>query len=178
MPDSLLPFAARQTSDGVYALAAPITVGNTAVESVVLSYPIPANSMIIGTTYNVVAAGFGGTTAQNLNLRLRYGGLAGVLLCTWTIVCTATTSPQGFWLEGSVTCRSNGATGTAYAQGVCLNEWSTAVTAIVKLTENNAAAAVIDTTLQKDLVLTAQWTTAAAGATLTATNGYVMMTKA
>lgn len=177
MPDSLLPFAARPVADGVYSMTAPLTVGNSAAEAVLMAYSIPANSLLVGSTYDVMLSGFGGTTAQTVTFRLRYGGLTGVLLCSWAIVCAATTSPQGFWLEASMTCRTTGATGTAYAQGVCLNEWSATLPNPVKLTENNAAAAVINTTVQNDLALTAQWTTAAVGATMTATNGRISLAK-
>lgn len=178
MPDSLLPFAARQTSDGVFALTAPITVGNTAVESVVMAYPIPANSLIAGTTFDILCSGFGGTTAQNLTLRLRYGGLAGTIIWSMIILCAATTAPKGFLINGLFTCRTPGSTGTAYGQGMCFNEFNTVLPNPLKHSNNNAAAPAVNTTTQNDLALTAQWATAAAGATITATNGYFLLTKA
>lgn len=178
MPDSLLPFAARQTSDGVFALTAPITVGNTATESVIMSYPVPASSLVAGTTYDIVCSGTGATTAQALTLRLRYGGLAGTVIWTIAITAALTTAPKGFHILGVFTCRTPGTTGTAYGQGMCFNEFSTVAPNFIKHSNQNAAAPTVNTTTQNDLTLTVQHAAAAAGATVTATNGYFLLTKA
>ncbi len=77
-----------------------------------------------------------------------------------------------------MTCRTNGAAGSAYAQGICLNEFSTALGGAVKPSRNNAVAPAINTTVQNDLALTVQWAAASTLATVTTTNGYVLLAKA
>lgn len=132
---------------------------------------LPPNAFITGTRFRLYAQGKGTTAASNnggVTIRLRYssGGAAtsGVSIASRTFVPSLANSvTDGMWeAEWKGVCRSYGATGTMFAVGEFRSEAllasfaSFAATITIPLLA--PAAATIDTTASKMLVMTASGT--------------------
>lgn len=158
---------------GVTTLTAAVTVTTTTTETVVMTYTVPANQATAGTTYRVTAWGScdNGTTACTYTPRIRWGGVAGVvLIATPTIVGTTTSqTAKAFFLEGFVTVRTTGSTGT-HVTNMTLENHTASTTGVWARDCAFATANTIDTTAQKDLVLTWQMSTTT-GSPLVRTEG-------
>jgi len=141
------------------------TVDQTATaETAHVTYTVPANVCAVGTTFRITAWGNmdNGTTAITYTPRLRWGGTGGVqLLATPTVVGTTTALTGKTWkAEAVVTIVTTGATGTAIAE-MALSNHTASTTGLYAQDEANstATAVTIDTTANKDLVLS--WTLSA-----------------
>lgn len=138
------------------------TVDQTATtETAHVSYTIPANSAAIGRVYHIHASGNvdNNTTAITFTPRIRWGGTGGVSLLAIPTFAASTTpnTNRAYVLDGYVTVRTTGATGTAVAE-MRYSERSTSTTGVETVHEDNSGttAVTIDTTANKDLDLT--WT--------------------
>jgi hypothetical protein len=145
------------------------TVANTVTETVVATYTCPANKMKAGRLIRIAVNGVYGTTtgSQILEMRVRWGGVAGVILATnGAQIQNASMTNRGWELTCNVVCVTAGATGTFECQG-----WfrpSISATAFRGEDLENTATVTVDTTAIKDLVVTVQWTTANAANTISA----------
>jgi len=168
-------FAARrdhihQESGGIVSLTAA-TSGINTTETVIKNFSIPANLMIVGTTFRITGHGICTTTVANLvTIRCRIGTttLTGNIPCTLTATGTTTGVAAPFAVDMLITVRSNGASGTAIGNGCLLGGTeSAALTAWSRSVNLSATAAtvVVDTTATKLIELTC--VTAATTTTLT-----------
>jgi hypothetical protein len=159
------------------------TTQNVTTETAHATMTILANSVSVGTTWRIYIWGNvdNGTTAVTFTPRIRWGGTAGTsLLATPTFTSSTTLNVnRAYALAAKVTIRTIGATGTATCDMVYV-ERSTSTTGIETCHADNsgATAVVIDTTAQKDLVLS--WTlSVTTGAPVIRTiGGYVELVKA
>jgi hypothetical protein len=129
-------------------------------EQLIHSKTITANTVAAGSMFRIVFKGFHsvGTTATTFTFRVRWGGLAGTQVFSIAFLSLTTTHTDNpHHMEFLLTVQSIGATGTITC-GVSGDECiTTAVANTPKLIlDVQAAAVTIDTTADKDLVLTAQ----------------------
>jgi hypothetical protein len=148
-------------------------VGTTTSETEILSLNVPAGVMAAGSSFRVSMVVYvTNTTAATrvVTFRLRWGGVAGVLLGGALAITNRSSLGTDVIavLDGWVTIRTAGATGTAVADMV-LQDKLTSATFNISGTVITAAAT-IDTTASKDLTLTAQWTTSDANTNLDVDN--------
>lgn len=141
---------------------------------------IPANYMQDGRTLQLRAIGQYSTTATpTIIFTLRWGGVAGTVLCK-TAASTLPTITAGLWdLDIMIQTRSNGSSGTLMCNGTARIHAGVAGTVasatgaglITPLTVGGVltpAAVTVDLTADTALSLTATWSAASASNTLTA----------
>jgi hypothetical protein len=154
-----------QAQPGVmFTQTAGVTVANTAVETTLLgggvgTLTLPVNSLVIGKTIRIRAAGKVSTTGTpTLLFNLKLG--ATVIVTTGAVATGSGLANAGWNLDLVMTCRTTGGTGTVIADGTA--NVSTAVEPLV-----STATTTIDTTATQAISVTATWGTAAAGNTIT-----------
>jgi hypothetical protein len=136
-------------------VAVTSTVDQTATtETAHVTYTVPANAVSAGTTFRIAAWGNTDSgTSIGFTPRLRWGGTAGTALLTGTNFTTGSAQTNKDWkLEGYVTIRTAGATGTA----VSTMGWESynSGSYVSNMNTSGITAVTIDTTASKDLVLT------------------------
>ena len=117
-----MPYVPPPVSPGKTALVAQSLMSGTVTPTAMGSVTIPANSAVVGTTYQVVAMGTIDNTATSptFNFVLR---LAGTTLATVTIASiTAAATLKSFTIIGVLTFRTIGATGSVVGTLAVLNE--------------------------------------------------------
>lgn len=144
---------------------------------------VPANFLTVGSTFDfglVFSAAQGATanTTPGIVFNLRWGGLAGVLIAQVGTITPATllaASPG--WLEGTMTVRTIGATGTAKGGMVVTDPRGTRIAAGDSATKagKSGAAVTIDTTAAKDLVICCKTTVADASAITFGESGFIAL---
>lgn len=158
-------------------------VSNTTTETIVCpDFSIPAYFMAPGKTLYVEASGVCSnvvTTPGTLTVRLRWGGVAGTILCATAAQGLDTTAhTNAAWrMEAWITCRSAGATGTFLSYGTfeCYNLLASTAANLLPALMGSAgapgasanAAVTVDTTAAKLLSLTAQFSVATSPTNLT-----------
>lgn len=158
-------------------------VANSTTETIIVpNYTVPANYMADGRIIRVRVFGKYSTTGTpTLTFFIRWGGVSGTLLCKTAAVTLPTVTNGMFELDVLIQVRSNGATGTIMANGVCRVYAGVAPT-VASATGNAAitpmsnggtvtpAAATVDLTADTALAISAQWSAASASNTLTSLN--------
>ena len=117
-----VPPPAVASSPGKTAITAQVLMSGTITPTVMGTYTIPANSAVVGTTYQITAMGTIDNTATSptFNFVLR---LAGTTLATVTIASiTAAATLKSFTIIGLLTFRTTGATGAVVGTLSVLNE--------------------------------------------------------
>ena len=133
----------------------------TTAEEVLHTLTVPAGTVAAGSMFRIIFRGFqtNSTTAITYTFRARWGGLAGTLLgAALVLVGTTTTHTDNpVHLEFLLTVQSIGASGTITGSW-CGDECITTTTANTPklVVGTQAAAATVDTTADKDLVITAE----------------------
>ena len=168
----------------VWATASGTAVANTTTETILFpNVTIPANYMQDGRTLRIRAFGqYSNTGTPTMIFGLRWGGVAGTLLCK-TAACT---TPSGVtaatWdLDIIVSTRSNGSSGTLMANGTARVFAAVAGTVasatgeglVTPMTNGGVvtpAAATVDLTADTALSLTVTWSAASASNTTTGLN--------
>lgn len=154
------------TSDGT-------TISSTATETVIFpNVTIPANYMQDGRALRLTAYGrHTAASTPTLTFRIRWGGVAGTVLCASGAMVTGTVT-AGIWrVEALLQTRSNGSTGTIFAIGSAkINEDATQTVGSATLAGvedfmgsagvATPAAVTVDLTADTALSLTAQYGTA------------------
>jgi len=141
-----------------------------------------ANSVSVGTTWRVYAWGNtdNGTTAITFTPRMKWGGTGGVELLAEPFTASTTANTNSQWsLAAKVTIRTIGATGTAVCDMVYVERASSTTEVETAHADNSGTTAVtIDTTANKDLVLS--WALSATTGTphVRTIGGYVELVKA
>lgn len=165
----------------VWTNADGTAVANSTTETIIFpNTTIGANYMADGRVLRLTAYGRHSTTGTpTLTFRVRWGGVAGTVLCASGALVTGSAVTAAMWkLEAILQVRTNGATGTIFAVGsVRVGEDATAT--VGSATNAGAedmmgsagvatpAAATVDLTADTALSLTCQWGTASASNTLT-----------
>lgn len=172
----------RQTwEEGLaFATASGTAVANSTTETVLFSnVTIPANYMQDGRCLRITAFGGYGTTATpTLKFSLRWGGVAGTVLCAQAANVTTSgvgggASMTALWeLEAMIQTRSNGSSGTLMTNGHSILHTSTLLTAgtvtnygqVAPLVSGSTggttpAVATVDLTADTALSITAVWGT-------------------
>ena len=140
---------------------ATVSVANTAAETQLVAYTVPANAVRPGTTFRVTA--YGSTdniaTSGTLAFRIRYGGLTGIGFGTVTYASNASAqSIKPFVVQADIVFRAAGASGVM-AGGMFVD----AQFGASQIGLAAQAGVTASTAVARDLVLTAQWATADAG---------------
>lgn len=153
----------------VFTQTASVTVANTVTETNLNgagqgSLTLPANFFTSGRSIAIKASGiYSATASPTLRIQVKAG--ATVLLDTTAVVSSNDTA--ALWsLEGEICCRTVGATGTVFSQGLFRELGPAPLSAPMV----NAAATVLSTVEPQALTITATWGTAAVGNTITMTN--------
>lgn len=165
------------------------TANQTSTTEAVVSptLTVPANTVRIGTTFEFelafsAACGATAQTTPGIVWRVRWGGLAGVIVCNANTVITPATSLAATpgYLRGGFTIRTVGATGTTKGwlnviDPRIVREATTG--GIYNRPGKSTAAATIDTTANKDIVITCVTTVADASAITFGESGYIRMVR-
>lgn len=148
------------------------TVANTATETVLQTYTVPANEPIAGSVYHVTGYGTYSTTGTpTLQFTVRWGGVAGTI----TAQVPAITTPSGvtnalFWYDGMLTFQS--AT-TVFAAFNLEFGTSTTTDQATSYIASTSTATTVTTSSASALVVTAKWGTASASNTISINGGCV-----
>ena len=152
-----------------FTQTATATVANTVTETTLIStgvgsVTLPATFLVAGRTVRLVIRGImTATGADTLDLKVKLGGTT--LVSTGAITPAAMTD-EGWEVAVDITCRTTGATGTVFAQGMAI---------IDNVTYNMAATTTttVDTTGTLAVDVTATWGVAALGNSVRSTNAVV-----
>lgn len=164
-------------------ITTPTSVTNDDTETIVndVTITLPADFLKVGTTIKGSLYGTlttPGAGPATLDIRVKLGGTAGtVLLDSGEITPTVSLVSALIKLDYILTCVSVGAAGTIEAQGLIMWNSNTAPAAkglgVAGTGNANTAPIVIDTTTQKDLILSLKWGSAVAGCTVSINNGVI-----
>ena len=156
----------------VFVQTASATVANTVTETSSIgtgtgSVILPANFFTIGKT---ITFQMYGTIATILTPTLRIKAKLGTVVVIDTTAATLSTitGTNSYSTEGMITCRTIGATGTVFGQGLAL--YYTGITGLAGFSSPNTVTSTIDTTVAQTLDVTITWGTASASNTITSTN--------
>lgn len=153
----------------LFTQTATVTVANTVTETTVTSTGIgtltlPANFFVAGKTIQVAGFGIVSSTANpNIRVKIKLGST--VILDTGNVASGNSTNAS-FILDGIITCRTTGSSGTVIWQWYYEEvhgsgaRWSMA----------NTWTTTINTTTSQALTVTVQWDTASASNTISLTN--------
>jgi len=161
------------TEQLAWAVADGAAVANTVTETIIFpDIVIPANYMNDGRTLLLRAFGKLSTTGTpTIIFGIRWGGVAGVLLAVTEAIANGSGVTNVNWaIEAVIQTRVNGASGSLIVMGYA--DLHTAATTIAGnvfgVSGFDAPAAVTaDLSIDKNLSITATWSAAAAGNTLT-----------
>ena len=130
---------------------------------------LPIGFFTAGKSIRVKICGYQSTLgagAGTLNIKVKLGGTIIHQTTAQNLVTGLTNT--GWTVESLITCRSRGASGTVHGQGTA--EFMGGSGAITKYGMVTTAAVTIDTTTTKGIDITATYSVADAGNTITATN--------
>ena len=157
------------TLNGVlFTQTADVTVANTAAETPlngtgVGSLALPVNFLQIGKTVRVRARGYiSDTGTPNFTAKIKFGST--VIMSTGTVAFAGTISNNQWVIEGVITCRTTGASGTVAAQGSFYEDPDN------RRGMTNTATVTVDTTATQAITVTFQWGAADPANTITCTN--------
>lgn len=170
-----------------WATADGTAVANTTTETIIFpNVTVPANYMQDGRTLHIWAAGeYSTTSTPTLKFTLRAGGVAGTLLAqSAAITGGSAVSHAGWTVEIYVTTRTNGSSGTVFAEGVanCFSATAATVGSATGAPGTSfmcqggvatPATATYDLTSDQAYSLTITWGTSSASNTLTGHNYYI-----
>jgi hypothetical protein len=144
------------------------SVSNTASELALMTYTIPGGTPQAGDVFPFEMNGHCDITGTpTINFRLRIGGVTGTQLALVTFAAAANTGrPWSLW--GRLRCVSTGGTGTWHGflhhMSRIAGGAAPGISAVWQ--DNTLTAQTKDTTVNQDLVITAQWSVASASNTL------------
>ena len=156
----------------VFVQTASATVANTVTETSSIgtgtgSLVLPANFFTVGKTLTFQMFGTIATTlTPTIRLKAKLGAV--VIIDTTAATLSTITGTNSYSTEAMITCRTTGATGTVFGQGLAF--YYTGVTGLAGFSSPNTATSIIDTTVTQTLDITITWGTASASNTITSTN--------
>ncbi len=149
----------------IFTQTADTTVANTTTETSIIgtgigTISLPGSFFTAGKTINFHVHGYHSSTGNpTLTVRVKLGSTT---VCSG-IVTSGNGSTQGFNIDGLITCRTTGTTGTVSAGGEFSELHSSGQTTGLIQTGTTT----INTTSSQVLSITVQWGTASAGNTIT-----------
>ncbi len=146
---------------GIASLTAEIDVINTLVETQLIGLPIPANRLVVGSTFLMILHGvLTKDTIPTLTFRVRIGTttLTGNIACQ--VVHTPASGNNGVVIEALVTIRSVGVAGTVIGEIVVREILAGGALTGASSTSVNLVPVAIDTTATNQIEVTAQWSAA------------------
>lgn len=153
----------------LFTQTATATVANTTTETTLTStgegsLTLPANFFTTGKTVQVKGYGYHSAAGNpDITVKIKIGGTT--YLTTGTVSCGNSTDTY-VELQGTITCRSTGATGTIMAQGFYVETGG----GDNHFGMPNTTTQTIDTTTTQTIDVTVQWGTASASNTMSLTN--------
>ena len=160
----------KQFGSGVlFTQTATGTIANSVTETAINSTGIgtltfPVNFFVAGKTIRISGKGFHSSTASpTIRIKIKFGST--VILDT-TAQTSANDTNAGIAIEGFITCRTTGASGTVFSQGY-YGEYGASPTFRQMV---STATVTVDTTATQAITVTAQWGTASASNTISLTN--------
>ncbi|NUP47561.1 MAG: hypothetical protein HOW97_09660 [Catenulispora sp.] len=148
------------------------TVANTATETVIGTFTIPANDAQAGGVYRATMYGTASSTGTpTITFKVRLGGVSGQILASFPAVTTASGVASGGWLvETRLLCIVNGAAAT-WSASSALNQQIASLTAGTSSVALTNGTVTVDSTINEALVVTATWSAASASNTASSTAG-------
>ncbi|MFJ8538188.1 glycoside hydrolase family 55 protein [Streptomyces sp. NPDC093591] len=163
---------------GALGLTTTVTVTNTVAETVLHTLTVPGSDASAGSVYEICAWGNADwpvTTVPTITLRLRVGGLAGDVLATVVITCPSTAGTAAGWrADGKVLLTSVGAAANWRGNLLVADSIATALSSNPIAVSDSNAGATRSSTSTQDLVITGQWSAAAAANVLRCTGAHAM----
>jgi hypothetical protein len=145
---------------GVATVLANVDQTSTS-ETVHVTFTVPGNSAVVGTVYHIHASGNidNPTSLVTFTPKIRWGGTGGVDFLGLNVVAftasTTANSNRPYVMDARVTIRTIGASGTAMCEySYTETSTNTAILAVTHVGNSGSSAGTIDTTTNKDLVLT------------------------
>lgn len=112
--------------DGVLSLTAEVSVNNSTADTVVLTYPIPADTSNVGTTYRFRVIGNADNLAAGQSINMWFKDNGGTKRATFTFASPASgQTNKGWTCDVYLTIRTIGAGGTMIVGGDCSSETPT-----------------------------------------------------
>lgn len=165
----LWSYSGQSKTGTLFTQTASATVGNTTSETTLVSTgtgtaTLPAGFWIVGKTVRLTAAGYWSQTASSPTRTIKiYNGATAVINTAISPFGSSVTS-ESWRVDALITCRTTGATGTVYAQGVIYLSGNATYGLVT------TATVTIDTTASAALDVKWTWGTADVSNTITATN--------
>ena len=154
---------------------ADVSVSNTVTETSLLGSGV--GSRVIGASEihpgRVIWFKIAGTIQSILTPTLRIRGKLGstLVIDTTTATLVVITGTNQFEIEGWITCRTEGATGTIFSQGWLV--YHSGLSGFNRIQGLNTTTTTLDTTVSQTLDVTAQWGTISVSNIITQTNAYM-----
>ena len=161
----------------LFTQTATATVANTLTETSILSTGVgtktlPTNFFVAGKTIRVRVEGYvSNLVTPTIQIKVKLGST--VVLDTTAVTMTTITGSRRFSVEGTITCRTNGASGTIFSQGE-VKYFSIASTANF-IDMVNTTTTTIDTTITQIIDVTCTWGTANASNTISSTDATIQI---
>jgi len=148
------------------------TVANTASETVVGTFTIPANDAQAGGVYRMVMYGTASSTGTpTITFRVRLGGVAGTALATFGAITTSSgASNQAWQMSTNLFAIAPGSSGT-YSAFSSLAQQIASPTGLATSNTMTNGTVTANSTTNLTLVVTAQWSAASASNTVSSTAG-------
>ena len=156
----------------IFVSTASATVANTITETSILwtglgTLTLPANFFTIGKSLKFTLYGMIATlVTPTLRIKVKLG--ATVIIDTTAATLATITGTNLFFTEWMLTCRTTGATGTIFGQGLAF--YFTGITGLSGIASPTTATSAIDTTTTQVFDISVTWGTASASNTITSTN--------
>ncbi|MEU3507686.1 hypothetical protein ABZ733_07120 [Streptomyces longwoodensis] len=150
-------------------LSSATTLANSAAQTAIATYTIPAGDAVAGAVYCIRAWGtLAVTGTPTMTFVCKLGGVAGAVMAAFPAVTVRSGATDGTWdAEFYLACVSTGVSGTWAPMAKYTHNWLTSATTYTPVGPITAAPVTRDTTVASDMVLCATWGTASASNTIT-----------
>lgn len=162
----------------IFNSTASATVANSIVETTLIgtgtgSLTLPVNFLAVAKAIEIEAWGtIASILTPTLRLRIKLGS---VTVIDTTAVTLLTITGTNLWnTRAVIDCRTTGATGTVFGQGMGM--YYTSATGLAGIASPNTTTSTVDTTATQVIDMTVLWGSASASNTITCTNFKVKVT--
>lgn len=162
----------------IFNATASATVANTVTETTLIgtgtgSLTLPVNFLAVAKAIEVEAWGTIATIlTPTLRIKVKLGS---TVVIDTTAATLLTITGTNLWnAKASIDCRTAGASGTVFGQGMAM--YYTSVTGLSGIASPNTTTSTVDTTATQVIDFTVQWGSASASNTITCTNFKVKVT--
>lgn len=162
----------------IFNATASATVANTVTETTIIgtgtgSLTLPVNFLAVAKAIEVEAWGTIATIlTPTLRIKVKLG--TNVIIDTTAATLLTITGTNLWNTKAVIECRTAGATGTVFGQGMGM--YYTSVTGLSGIASPNTTTSTVDTTATQVIDFTVTWGTASASNTITCTNFKVKVT--